>query len=235
MSNIHEDPPAGIPEWVVTFGDMMSLLLTFFIMLVSMSELKTEKRVHEAVQALRRQFGPRPKTSEQARTLRGTRRPAARGEDPLTRAMPGADIVLGASVPFDEDSVELGPLACRELDVTIEQLRGKPQMVEVRGHTTRRPLRPDAGYRDHWDLAYERARAVVNYLLQQGIPANRIRVGVAAGNEPSYVGLDDSLRRQNARVQVLMLNQFTEDFQSAARGGQPADGSAPALLGRPPP
>jgi chemotaxis protein MotB len=26
-----------IPEWVVTFGDMMSLLLTFFIMLVSLS------------------------------------------------------------------------------------------------------------------------------------------------------------------------------------------------------
>ena len=34
-----EDPPAGVPEWLVTFGDMMSLLLTFFIMLVSLSEV----------------------------------------------------------------------------------------------------------------------------------------------------------------------------------------------------
>ncbi|MCA9240906.1 MAG: flagellar motor protein MotB, partial [Planctomycetales bacterium] len=33
---VEEEPPPGIPEWVVTFGDMMSLLLTFFIMLVSM-------------------------------------------------------------------------------------------------------------------------------------------------------------------------------------------------------
>ncbi len=33
----------GIPEWVVTFGDMMSLLLTFFILLFSMSELKVER------------------------------------------------------------------------------------------------------------------------------------------------------------------------------------------------
>ena len=43
---IEEDPPAGVPEWVVSFGDMMSLLLTFFIMLVSMSEMmKFEKHV----------------------------------------------------------------------------------------------------------------------------------------------------------------------------------------------
>ena len=39
---IEEDPPAGVPEWVVTYGDMMSLLLTFFIMLVSMSKIKEE-------------------------------------------------------------------------------------------------------------------------------------------------------------------------------------------------
>ncbi|MGI9443328.1 MAG: flagellar motor protein MotB [Rubripirellula sp.] len=32
-----EPEEMGIPEWVVTFGDMMSLLLTFFIMLVSLS------------------------------------------------------------------------------------------------------------------------------------------------------------------------------------------------------
>ena len=39
-----EDSGGGIPEWVVTFGDMMSLLLTFFIMLVSLSEIKQEEK-----------------------------------------------------------------------------------------------------------------------------------------------------------------------------------------------
>lgn len=33
----------GAPLWTVTFGDMMSLLLTFFILLFSMSELKMEQ------------------------------------------------------------------------------------------------------------------------------------------------------------------------------------------------
>src|SRR5690554_5747355 len=33
----------GAPLWTVTFGDMMSLLLTFFVLLFSMSELRMEQ------------------------------------------------------------------------------------------------------------------------------------------------------------------------------------------------
>ncbi len=56
---IEEDPPAGVPEWVVTYGDMMSLLLTFFIMLVSMSEMKTDDGKYRAMMdALEQVFGP---------------------------------------------------------------------------------------------------------------------------------------------------------------------------------
>ena len=45
---VEEEEEVGIPEWVVTFGDMMSLLLTFFIMLVSLSEIKEEEKYQEA-------------------------------------------------------------------------------------------------------------------------------------------------------------------------------------------
>ncbi len=46
----------GAPSWTVTFGDMMSLLLTFFILLFSMSELKMEKFLL-ASQSLREAMG----------------------------------------------------------------------------------------------------------------------------------------------------------------------------------
>jgi chemotaxis protein MotB len=39
-----DDPPAeGAPLWVLTFGDLMSLLLCFFVLMFSMSEVRVEK------------------------------------------------------------------------------------------------------------------------------------------------------------------------------------------------
>jgi chemotaxis protein MotB len=52
-----ESDEIGIPEWVVTFGDMMSLLLTFFIMLVSLSEIKEEETYQALVDSMQQQFG----------------------------------------------------------------------------------------------------------------------------------------------------------------------------------
>jgi chemotaxis protein MotB len=52
-----EDAPPGVPEWVVTYGDMMSLLLTFFIMLVSLSEIVAEKKYRAVLTAIDQKLG----------------------------------------------------------------------------------------------------------------------------------------------------------------------------------
>lgn len=49
----------GAPPWVTTFGDLMSLLLTFFILLFSMSEMEIEKFLL-ASQSLREAMGGTP-------------------------------------------------------------------------------------------------------------------------------------------------------------------------------
>ena len=46
----------GAPLWVLTFSDMMSLLLTFFVMLVAMSSLDN-KKIKEALSSLHGAFG----------------------------------------------------------------------------------------------------------------------------------------------------------------------------------
>lgn len=37
-----EDEPAGAPEWIVTFSDMISLLVTFFVLLLSFASIATK-------------------------------------------------------------------------------------------------------------------------------------------------------------------------------------------------
>ncbi|MHC4990575.1 MAG: flagellar motor protein MotB, partial [Planctomycetota bacterium] len=47
----------GAPEWIVTFGDMMSLLLTFFILLQMFSEMKRDHEYQRVVTAIKEAFG----------------------------------------------------------------------------------------------------------------------------------------------------------------------------------
>jgi len=57
MAIEEDDDGGGVPEWVVTFGDMMSLLLTFFIMLVSLSEIKEEEKYQAMLESMTQRFG----------------------------------------------------------------------------------------------------------------------------------------------------------------------------------
>ena len=50
------ESPDQAPGWMVSYGDMMSLLLTLFVMLVSMSEIKQNDRFQGVADSLHEQF-----------------------------------------------------------------------------------------------------------------------------------------------------------------------------------
>ena len=54
---LDDDPPPSVPEWTVTFGDLMALLLTFFVMLLSMSEFKNNSKFRNVAESMERRFG----------------------------------------------------------------------------------------------------------------------------------------------------------------------------------
>ena len=53
----------GAPAWVVTFGDLMSLLLTFFVLLLSFSRVSVSQRYQEVNGTLKNAFGLAQTTS----------------------------------------------------------------------------------------------------------------------------------------------------------------------------
>lgn len=56
MKLTQDEPEKGAPEWVVTFGDLMSLLLTFFVLLLSFSQMDVAK-FKELAGSLEQAFG----------------------------------------------------------------------------------------------------------------------------------------------------------------------------------
>ena len=234
---IVEEEEAGIAEWVITFGDMMSLLLTFFVLLFSMSEIKQEESI-ALIESLRRQFGNEtaalslmpgrlPATTSALNRLPslgrarrqntmngGDKVQAPVGDNPrVTAIRPSDDSTQGGVVYFEEGSSRLTEQHRKTLQAIARVIGGKPQKIEIRGHTSTRPLGPGSPYQSHWELAYARCSKVMEYLVQLGVSPKRIRFGVAGENEPLHLGYDELLRKKNARVEIFMLDTLAEDLE----------------------
>ena len=240
-----DDGDPGVPEWVVTFGDMMSLLLTFFIMLFSMSEMKQDQQYQDVMDALRKQFGydksisslvpgklSRPRNSslaklsslgraQKANTMNGGARVRAPvGENKQGKPIHGKDKTLGGVVYFKEGSDKLSDTALQDLEVIASSIRGTPQKIEVRGHTTNRPLPEGSPFKDHWGLAYARCQKVREFLVKQGVNPRRLRVSTAGGNEPIQAGNDTLKTRENARVEIFTLDEYVSGIKGSKKGGK---------------
>ena len=235
---IEEDPPAGVPEWVVSFGDMMSLLLTFFIMLVSMSEMKKDDKFQAVVDSLREQFGDslaavmvqsgelRPpngrilKLQKMAKhqrdaLMKGSKVSGPKGNfDRVEVIRPGKRSGVGVVIYFDDKNADLSDEAKDMLRQLNEEIAGKPQKIEIRGHCSLRPLEPGGPFADHWALAYERALITMRFMERElGVDAQRIRVTSAGANEPVATVADSQEVPHNARAEVMVLEEVVADLR----------------------
>ena len=217
-------------------GDMMSLLLTFFIMLVSLSEIKEEEKYQALVESVQQQFGydasrlsiipgklrPRNSAIKNLATMgRAKRQDTMRGGDKVKAPVgdhprvivvrPGSKTAVGTVIYFEEGSTEIGDAQRKVLEQQAEVIAGKPQKVELRGHTSRRPVDSE-DFRDNWDLAYERCRKTKEFLVnEKGIDSLRIRISVAGPNEPVHMGTDPEQLRLNPRVELYLLDEVVAD------------------------
>jgi chemotaxis protein MotB len=238
-----DDPPMGIPEWVVTFGDMMSLLLTFFIMLVSMSELKQDEKYQALVESMRRQFGhdlspdsvspgDHKSRSSEFRVLSTTGRAkkldthkggaptqAPVGENERVRIVrPGGNTAIGTVVFFEDGDIELTAEAKNALDEQVKLLVGKPQKIEIRGHTSQELATQGGQPIEAMDLAYRRCRSVMSYLTDVcNIPPERIRLSSAGAWEPMHLSSDRDKTRLNPRVEVFLLEETVDQLIGTAQ------------------
>ncbi len=114
-------------------------------------------------------------------------------------------------IPFAEASSELTQEAKSQLDRLIPSLVGKLNKVEVRGHSTRRPLPADSPYRDLWQLCYARCQAVMAYFEAHGVESDRLRLSQSAAYEPLTNRVETAWQGENARVEVFLLDELSAE------------------------
>ena len=226
----------GAPAWMVTYGDMMTLLLCFFVIIVAMSEIKKEDRFRQVLESIRQAFGyesslevapgdltPVNALIRQLERIVVPRNINKEGDvdeegidgrvEKVTDVREGIQIVVGGRIAFDRFSAVLKETAERRIAQVADKIRGKNTKIIIRGHATREPLPEDSLYDDPLDLSYARARAVADVLVDQGVRPARIRLE-ANGDRESLVrqAYTEKRRAVNRRVEIIVTEALLRDY-----------------------
>ena len=213
---------------MVTYGDMMGLLLCFFIMLVAMSEVKAEK-FKQALESIQSAFGsvretekagsatPRTKSIQEylstmsswrgsPENMGGAETVNLRGSEYLCRTTSeGLLITFGLDKPFEPGSAVLSEEMKKELGDLAREMKGYTNLIVVRGHCSSDET--GAGGQDAWTLGFARAHAAADWLIGQEIAERRV-VMVSVGNtQPLVSNLSVHGRAGNRRIEVVVTGQ----------------------------
>jgi len=217
---------AGAPAWMTTFSDLMSLLLCFFVLLVSMSKI-VEKDFFMAAGSLRGAFGVMTQDPSIMR-LENTPLPSLKniqraivdravsnmqdfiesqnmGEDiKLVVSDKGVGLTISSPMLFETGSAELDTSAYRILAGVFDIARGWPNIIRVEGHTDNVRIR-SGPYESNWDLSFDRALSVVNFAVQFS-KIHPSRLSPVALGEYDPVASNDTPegRAKNRRIEIFM-------------------------------
>lgn len=248
-----EEQEARAPAWIVTYGDMMSLLLCFFIMLVAMSEIKDEK-FQKLLESVKRAFGydmgaevapgSRKNTTgifeklQMFSTPRGRKNVYGgaevlnvRGKFFLCKTVrEGRMITVGEETGFEKGSTEVLPEMRVSLDAIFEEvLKDYSNRLVIRGHTSAREL-PEG--MTEWQLSFLRSKAVADYLERKGVNPRRLRLSACGGHDPIDTNLTPEGRVRNRRVEIVVSEELVKIRMPRGEANERGAGSG-AGAGRP--
>lgn len=233
-----EDAGGGVPEWIVTYGDMMTLLLCFFVLLAAFSELKKENDYQKVVEAVKEAFGYQggvgmlpvsdPPTRSMIRILDEislkSRTKIKRSQSNtvgmtgqytrVKRIREGMMFVLGGNAVFDRESAELKPQAQAALRSIGQLLKGRRNKIAIRGHADSKTLSADSPWLDLDALSYARAWEAKRFLTENiGVDSQRIYLDARGDSEPMRHRATAAMDQQiNRRVEIILTENVVEDF-----------------------
>ncbi len=226
-----------VDDWLMTYADMVTLLLCFFAVFLSVSMPKKDK-FEKATKEVRQTFG----TPEASPNINMPRRPQTFSEDDDSEIIRGAlpsivgsyDPNKGAQVKKDGDritTIEMNSApffasGSATLSEDGKKILGgdllklfnekyKDYTITVEGHTDDNPI-ATAQFPSNWELSTSRSAAVVRYFLSQNIAPARLRAAGYADTFPKIANRDNSGKpipanqAQNRRV-IIKLEKIDKE------------------------
>lgn len=223
-------PPCkkGAPAWLLTFGDLMSLLLTFFILLISMATMDKVK-FKEAAGSLKDAFGvqriqqiiPLPtgenliavefqqeiimvRLKEKLELMLENNTDA--GEAEIIALDEGFLLRMHHDLLLQPSTSKLRPEAKPMLLQMANLIKDLPNLVRVEGHTSDQP--PPKPYANNWERSSVEAAAVVAFLATEGaVDPLQLQVRGLGQTMPRVSNATPEGRHQNHRLEIMISRE----------------------------
>lgn len=178
-----------VQGWLLTYSDMVTLLLTFFILLYTVSDVNQEKfeQVKSAISGemlKKKEEKPFEKVKEELEAVikdNKLEKSVTVETNPL-----GVKVELASSSLYESGSAIIkndmqGVLA--KVSMAIQQIDLSNFEIEVEGHTDDIPMQ-SARYESNWELSSHRATNVVKLLIKSGIKPSTVKASGFADSRP---------------------------------------------------
>ena len=168
-------------DWMSTYGDMVTLLLCFFVMMLSVSSPDVAK--FELIQAgLNESLGKkevtRPIEMMMMELADDIQSMDADEDISLGSDTQGVVLELGDNLMFSKGSADLQPSAIpvlKKIAATLQSDRYNSFNFSIEGHTSDEAYSNER-YPSNWELSSARASAVARFLESRGIARVRLKV-----------------------------------------------------------
>ena len=230
---------AGHDRWLVSYADLVTLLLAFFTTLYAASNLDASKMTPLS-SSLRDAFAiespaapsdghPTPvqvvkrshSLDELKFTLEKQLAKALQDHDADVSVDPrGLVVSMPEDAAFPVGSTDVSPAALGMIGKIADTVRAVPNGIRIEGHTDDVPI-STSRYGSNWELSTARASAVVAYLVQN-VGVDPARLSAAGyGEFHPLVANDTPLHRaRNRRIDIVILEDTQRNV--VATDGIPA-------------
>jgi len=221
-----EECPPGAAGWMNTYADMVTLLLTFFVLLLSFSSVR-DAEFRRAIGALKGALGvlpseqsvvePRSMPIPQLSNLMESEiaESLAQLDETINEMGMSSDIVklqlteegmrmrLSDTLMFDVGRAHIKPRIYPVLQSIVGLTEGWPNKIIIEGHTDDRPIRTEE-FASNWELSAQRAINVVKYFVEIGVDPNKLYPIGRADNDPIVPNDTEINKSLNRRIDIYI-------------------------------
>jgi chemotaxis protein MotB len=252
----HEEEHAGGSDrWLLTYADMITLLMIFFIILYSMSQVNSAK-FDQLTQVLNQAFGASQsvinmnslgileKNRHAGESEKNARKSYNKAVEAFQKEIEakqvsvvkderGTVVRLSSDFYFASGSADLTSSALQILRKLQEIMDSITNDIQIEGHTDNVPINRASAlaqrYPTNWELSSQRAINVLKYFEQRGLEKTRLSAVGYADNKPLKLNTVEENRSTNRRVEIVIVKQKEEPVAGTdgEKWSEPKTGKVP--------